>query len=181
VANLSKQIDRAEARDDVAELVRLAWAYGSNETSFQLASALSAVALRLHEQGRVSDLARILTLPDIEELAPPAALAGDLLASRGPGTAGPVFQSGRYGDNTAKRRAERVLRVVGESEKAAELLRLSEEEDERQRREGMPSEDDPFPPLPGESWWVRRKRLRMRRYFMTPNKLFQGRKPWDVE
>ena len=53
-------IRKAAARDDVRELVRLAWAYGGTENESDVAMELEALARRLRAGGKWHDLAYLL-------------------------------------------------------------------------------------------------------------------------
>ena len=56
-------VDKAAGRDDINELVRLAWAYPKERAAIDL--ALVEVAQRLPSERKAVELAHILTLPEV--------------------------------------------------------------------------------------------------------------------
>ncbi len=114
-------IRKAASRDDVRELVRLAWAYGGTDNDADVAMELEAVARRLRAGGKWHDLDYMLNLPANRGIATVvSAVVDQLIAGRA--HVGPaVVQVARPGSREAKLRAIRVLDGIGEPRLAAEL------------------------------------------------------------
>jgi hypothetical protein len=180
VAAPTKLVQRALAKNDGDELVRLVWGYCEKELDTDLSAALWTVASNLSLQGKGPELARLLRLPDNPYLASTIETVEELLVSMGPSVGEDVTVAGEQGPPEAVPRAGRVLERLGMTEAAADLRRRVEERYERVHGDLGPSEEDPFPPLPNEGWWIRWKRRRLRRYFMSPNPWMGGKRPWGA-
>jgi hypothetical protein len=114
-------IRKAAARDDVRELVRLAWAYGGTDNEADVAMELEALATRLRAGGKWHDLAYMLNLPANRGIATVVSAVVDQLIAGGADVGPPVVQVARPGSREAKLRAIRVLDGIGEPRLAAEL------------------------------------------------------------
>ena len=116
---MASAIAKAASRNDVYELVRLAYAYP--DQAAEIDDALLQVALRLTPRRKAQDLAHMMTLPERAEPWRSAEAAVRQLVSLGAGVQTVVSAATVYSSDSAKMYAIRVLEATGDAEKAAEL------------------------------------------------------------
>ena len=150
VASPIKLLERAAAKDDIAEVVRLTWAYGADEES-QFDPALSALIARLRQQRKVTELACLLGLPSSPQLASFGGRVEDSLVAIGPAARSAVILASQEGNDEAAIRASRVLDALGNHEEAAKIRNRIDGIGEQHRAANAQVYGGPEL-LPGSAW-----------------------------